>query len=600
MSSLADQAVAHDADGDAPAHQAGPLEQRLREIAGGADAPEDALEPALQALCEATGIGAAALCLYDAQQEVLRLTTDIGLSDEGCRYLRSVRQGAGATWDVPLRSLTSRRAFLLDRSPALPPLVDAMASVTTVACVPVCAGATPIASLVLVALAPRVIEERDIRDLDGPLRELVRIVDAARRPRVPKVAAAARPAVPMAISADYERLRGEVAVRLAERASLAAQLAARTEELERLRTAIDAATGERARLAAELEQARRDGERAESLATSLAASERERAALAEALQVAAAEHAEQLRAQLSAVERAEHARAESEIERCRAESERLIASIRAGHEDECARLRGRVREAEQALEQHRVGGESARAEAAGHQAELEAATHRMTAEVQRLEEAQRADRTERERLERELAIAHATATSEQTAREELAREVAAMREAHDRAATMSREGAAATGALRTQLDQLAVDSSYKGTNLLQSGTLTVSFNEDGSSSITLTGFDADTSGLPIAAAANTWQLDANIDAATTELDAALTSLRTQAATLSSNNGVMTTRQAFITNMVNTLSEGASNLTAADSNEEGANMLALQTRQQLGMVALQLSSQAQQSILRLFG
>jgi len=156
------------------------------------------------------------------------------------------------------------------------------------------------------------------------------------------------------------------------------------------------------------------------------------------------------------------------------------------------------------------------------------------------------------------------------------------------------------GALRTQLDQLAVDSSYKGTNLLQSGTLTVSFNEDGSSSITLTGFDADTSGLPIAAAANTWQLDANIDAATTELDAALTSLRTQAATLSSNNGVMTTRQAFITNMVNTLSEGASNLTAADSNEEGANMLALQTRQQLGMVALQLSSQAQQSILRLFG
>ncbi|MGE3525676.1 MAG: flagellin, partial [Gemmatimonadales bacterium] len=45
--------------------------------------------------------------------------------------------------------------------------------------------------------------------------------------------------------------------------------------------------------------------------------------------------------------------------------------------------------------------------------------------------------------------------------------------------------------------------------------------------------------------------------------------------------------------------GADKLTAADQNEEGANMLALQTRQQLGIVALSLTSQSQQSILRLF-
>ena len=40
-------------------------------------------------------------------------------------------------------------------------------------------------------------------------------------------------------------------------------------------------------------------------------------------------------------------------------------------------------------------------------------------------------------------------------------------------------------------------------------------------------------------------------------------------------------------------------TAADTNAEGANMLALQTRQQLGITALSLSNQAQQGILRLF-
>jgi flagellin-like hook-associated protein FlgL len=38
---------------------------------------------------------------------------------------------------------------------------------------------------------------------------------------------------------------------------------------------------------------------------------------------------------------------------------------------------------------------------------------------------------------------------------------------------------------------------------------------------------------------------------------------------------------------------------ADLNEEGANMLALQTRQQLSVTALSLASQANQAVLRLF-
>ena len=115
----------------------------------------------------------------------------------------------------------------------------------------------------------------------------------------------------------------------------------------------------------------------------------------------------------------------------------------------------------------------------------------------------------------------------------------------------------------------------------------------------MTGFDASTTGLSISAAANSFAGDADIDAAQTELDAALGTLRTNTAALSANSGVITTRQDFTTNLVNTLSQGADNLTAADPNEESANMLALQTRQQLGVVALSLTSQAQQSILRLF-
>ena len=63
---------------------------------------------------------------------------------------------------------------------------------------------------------------------------------------------------------------------------------------------------------------------------------------------------------------------------------------------------------------------------------------------------------------------------------------------------------------------------------------------------------------------------------------------------------MQTREDFTSEFVNTLEEGADKWTLADANLEGANMLMLQTRQQLGTVSLSIASQAAQSILRLFG
>jgi flagellin-like hook-associated protein FlgL len=153
--------------------------------------------------------------------------------------------------------------------------------------------------------------------------------------------------------------------------------------------------------------------------------------------------------------------------------------------------------------------------------------------------------------------------------------------------------------LLTQIDDLAADSGYQGTNLLDSGTLTVNFNEDGSSSLTVTGFDASSTGLAIAGAANSWVADTDIDVAVTALNDAISTLRTQSSSLSSNLNVVTTRQDFTTNMIKALTEGSDKLTLADMNEEGANMLMLQTRQSLGVTALSLSAQAAQSVLRLF-
>jgi flagellin-like hook-associated protein FlgL len=158
-------------------------------------------------------------------------------------------------------------------------------------------------------------------------------------------------------------------------------------------------------------------------------------------------------------------------------------------------------------------------------------------------------------------------------------------------------------ALMAQVDFLAADSGYKGINFLDSDPLEVKFDEDGTSKITLQGFDASwASGLLVTDQTSlNWADDDGtiIGDAISDLDAATSTLRSEAKTMSSNLSVVTIRQDFTEKMINTLEDGAVNLTIADMNEEGANMLMLQTRQALGTTSLSLASQAAQSVLRLF-
>ncbi len=156
--------------------------------------------------------------------------------------------------------------------------------------------------------------------------------------------------------------------------------------------------------------------------------------------------------------------------------------------------------------------------------------------------------------------------------------------------------------IMTQLDFVAGDASYKGTNLLDSGTLTVTFNEDGTATMDITGFDASSTGLGITSAVTghaAWAASTDIDASAQELTDALGSLRTSAKGLSANAGVISSRQQFTSSLINALVQGAEQLIAADVNEEGANMQALSVQQQLGITALGLSIQSQQAILKLF-
>lgn len=185
--------------------------------------------------------------------------------------------------------------------------------------------------------------------------------------------------------------------------------------------------------------------------------------------------------------------------------------------------------------------------------------------------------------------------------------------------------------LMTQITQLASDSGYRGTNFLTKDDLTVEFAPvTNDATLQIKGFNSTSIGLSIqkvgisgnyggvtSAAAESSVATAKLSTDTAwdnsvvsnganairssskQLENALSTLRTESSKLSANLSVITTRQGFTDTMINTLQTGADNLTLADTNEEGANMLMLQTRQNLGITSLSMASQAAQAVLRLF-
>ena len=162
--------------------------------------------------------------------------------------------------------------------------------------------------------------------------------------------------------------------------------------------------------------------------------------------------------------------------------------------------------------------------------------------------------------------------------------------------------------LRDQLDKLADDASFNGINLLRGDKLKITFNETGTSTLEIQAKDLDGNPTSVnAATLNIFSLipqdvnsDANIDGLLVDLTEALGTMRSHASNFGSNLSIVQNRQEFTKATINTLQTGADNLVLADSNEEAANLLALQTRQQLSSTALSLASQADQAVLRLFG
>lgn len=381
------------------------------------DNPEDALEPALRAILEATGAVAGAVCLFDAFEGVLRLAAEVGLSPEGCRNLRKIGLTSGG-WAVPLQAVLTRRrsTFVGSECAEVPPLLADAAQVRAVACIPVHVQGKPRASIVLVADAPRALSDDELDANEAAIAQLGQVVEAIWRRSAALPAPEAEPEsdVGLIAPATLERLKtlgaGHDAGRAAADAlpqdadALDATERAHAIEIEhltgRLAEAERACARERSlRFEHELryERARK---RADDERDATVRRARDFAESAEKLRAATVTEAQAIRAALAEAER-QSVEARDAARRARAEAEQARAAEAAANatRDEVAR----------ALDDARA----AAAEAVARRRELEAEVAALTAreaaararetEVEsrwsgRLAEAERAAEAERQRI----------------------------------------------------------------------------------------------------------------------------------------------------------------------------------------------------------
>lgn len=172
--------------------------------------------------------------------------------------------------------------------------------------------------------------------------------------------------------------------------------------------------------------------------------------------------------------------------------------------------------------------------------------------------------------------------------------------------------------LATQMNKLINDTSYQGLNLLSSTTakLKVEFSEKSSAYMQIDGVNIQTSKLAglnaqasLAAtvlAGVKWSVIGTsvagvsvLDSVVRGVDSAVTKIRSNTKALGTNVAILQTRLDFTKAYVNTLQEGSEKLTLADLNEEGANLVSLQTRQQLGIQALSFAGEQEKGVLSLF-
>jgi flagellin-like hook-associated protein FlgL len=157
--------------------------------------------------------------------------------------------------------------------------------------------------------------------------------------------------------------------------------------------------------------------------------------------------------------------------------------------------------------------------------------------------------------------------------------------------------------MRQQLDEITVDTSYNGVNLINStpSNLVVSNGGPTGSTTQVQGQASDSNALGVAPS-NAWggaNGAANIQNDLSTIDTAITTVRTTMASLTMPMASLQTRQQFNDSMAQTLTDGASYLVASDTYVDAASVLSVSTQRQLANQAYARSMRNQQSVLALF-
>lgn len=204
-------------------------------------------------------------------------------------------------------------------------------------------------------------------------------------------------------------------------------------------------------------------------------------------------------------------------------------------------------------------------------------------------------------------------------------------------ASVRKENNKQIGEIAKQIQKLVNDASYSGQNLVNAtqSKLTVYFSDKSDSKLDVQGvnfnssafflnsqgaaaaveavttvsevatqlaaggFTGALSAYTLSIAGNLASFNVRANNVIAALDKTVDNLRAKAGVFGNAVAVLQVRLDFTKNYTNLLSEGSDKLTLADLNEEGANLLALQTRQQLGIQALSFAGQSEQAVLRLF-
>ncbi len=154
-------------------------------------------------------------------------------------------------------------------------------------------------------------------------------------------------------------------------------------------------------------------------------------------------------------------------------------------------------------------------------------------------------------------------------------------------------------AARTQIDDIISDGGFAGIALGTGQATSIALNERGSR-LTIRQDRTSTQDIGLARAVDfEFQMFDRLDVIEGELAEAREAVKSRLTQLQNELAIVEVRETFTKNLINVLRAGSSKLVLADPDEEGANLLASNTRQQLTGTALQLASQSDRSVLRLF-